>query len=58
MVHQMVQKGALWPSVMITFGSCWHKVKLILPMVVALFGCWQLENVLILYIVASCMAQL
>ena len=24
----MVQEGALWPSVMITLGLCWCKVKL------------------------------
>ena len=28
MAHQMAQKGALWPSVMIAFGPCWYKVKL------------------------------
>ena len=28
MAHQMAQEGALWPSVMITLGPCWHKVKL------------------------------
>ena len=24
----MAQEGALWPSVMITLGPCWRKVKL------------------------------
>ena len=25
--YQMAQEGALWPSVMITLGPCWHKVN-------------------------------
>ena len=28
MAHQMAQEGAPWPSVMITLGPCWRKVKL------------------------------
>ena len=28
MVHQMVQEGALWPSVMIRFGLHWHNSKI------------------------------
>ena len=26
----MVQEGALWPSVMITFGPHWQRVKLLM----------------------------
>ena len=28
MAHQKVQEDGLWPSVVITLGPCWHKVKL------------------------------
>ena len=39
-MHQMVQEGAVWSSVMITLGPCWCKVNLnwdnIAIMVVAL----------------------
>ena len=48
MALQMAQKGALWPSVMTTFGPCWHKVKLSwanIANVSSTIGCWQLENV-------------
>lgn len=38
MAHQMVQEGVLWSSVTITLGLCWHKVKLILSMVVVVLS--------------------
>ena len=27
-MHQMAQKGALWPSIMIRFGPHWHNSKI------------------------------
>ena len=34
MAHQMAQKGALWPSVMIRFGPHWHNSKITLANIV------------------------
>ena len=48
MVYKMAQKGALWPSVMMMLGPCWHKVKLNwanIANVSSTIVCWQLENV-------------
>ena len=44
MAYQMVQEGALWPSVMITFGPCWRKVKLSWANIAngsSIIRCWQ-----------------
>ena len=49
----MTHQGALWPSVMITLGPHWRKVK-ILPMLAAR----KCILILMLYIVTSCIAQL
>ena len=49
---KMAQKGALWSSVMITFGPCWHKVKLNWDNIAngsSTIGCWQLENVNVIH---------
>ena len=44
----MAQEGALWPSVMITLGPCWRKVKLnwvnIDTIGSSTVRCWQLVN--------------
>ena len=47
MAHQMAKEGALWPSVMITLGPCWCKVKLHwanIANVSSTIRCWQLIN--------------
>ena len=44
-MHQMAQEGALWPSVMVTLGPCWHKVKLNWANIANGSGTIALENV-------------
>ena len=53
-MHQVAQEGALWPSVMITLGPCWRKVRLNLALIVALSDVGSHININ----VTSCMAQL
>ena len=53
MAYQMAQEGALWPSVVITLGPCWRKVKLSWANIAngsSTIPCWQLENAYIYYI--------
>ena len=53
---QIVQEGALWPSVMITLGPAWHKVTIML-MLVALLNVGS-QKMYIDINVTDCMVQL
>ena len=53
-----MQKGALWPSVMVTFGPCWHKVKLNQPILVASQHYWMLAARKYISILLTTLAQL
>ena len=55
-MYQIVQEGALWPSVMITLGPAWRKVT-IMPMLVALLNVGS-QKVYISINVTGCMVQL
>ena len=45
MVHQIIQEGAVLPSVMITLGPAWRKVRNNNANISSTIECWQAESV-------------